>query len=230
MNNIISIVTDFSLELEAAHVLRGQGVDPERARADIVAVAQDTLVEARSLLEPYALYATFPVQDFHHQTVVLEGGSTFEGPLAARALAGATEIALAVCTIGPALEERVAALFAAGEPVRAMAWDGVGCAALRKVSEAIAARIRDEIKAQGLGSGMRAQPGQEGWDIWQQRILFDLLPVDRIGVRLTESCLMQPVKSVSFVIGLGPDMRPDAVACDFCSKRKLCPWRVQQTD
>jgi hypothetical protein len=79
----------------------------------------------------------------------------------------------------------------------------------------------------GLGSGMRAQPGQEGWSIWQQKVLFDLLPADDIGVRLTESCLMIPRKSVSFAIGMGPEMRPDRVACDFCSKRHRCQWRVE---
>jgi hypothetical protein len=74
---------------------------------------------------------------------------------------------------------------------------------------------------------MRAQPGQEGWSIWQQRVIFERLPTDEIGVRLTDSCLMIPRKSVSFVIGMGPQMRPDAVACDFCSKREQCLWRVK---
>jgi hypothetical protein len=74
---------------------------------------------------------------------------------------------------------------------------------------------------------MRAQPGQEGRAIWQQRVIFERLPTDEIGVRLTDSCLMIPRKSVSFVIGLGPQMRPDAVACDFCSERERCLWRVK---
>ena len=91
----------------------------------------------------------------------------------------------------------------------------------------LVARVRDEATARGLGTGMRASPGQEGWSIWQQQMLFGLLSAEEIGVRLTESCLMLPRKSVSFVIGLGPEMRPDAVTCDFCSKRNRCRWRVR---
>jgi hypothetical protein len=39
---------------------------------------------------------------------------------------------------------------------------------------------------------------------------------------------MLPRKSVSFALGLGPDMQADAVPCDFCSKRERCRWRVRQ--
>ena len=223
---MVDIIVDFQTSLEVTHVLRGQGIDPTRARADIVAVAQEVLGEAQELLAPAALYTILPVHDFQHQQVALEGGAVFMGPLVARALAGATEVALAVCTIGPALEERVDALFAA-DPLQALALDGAGVGALGEVSRMVVARIRDEATARGLGAGMRASPGQEGWPIWQQRVLFGLVPAGQIGVRLTESCLMLPRKSASFVVGLGPEMRPDAVTCDFCSRRERCPWRVR---
>lgn len=222
------IVTDFQPSLEVAQVLRGQGIDPARARPAVARAAREVLGEARALLAPAALYAILPVRDFRHQRVTLEGGAVFEGPLVARALAGATELAIAVCTIGPALEERVAALFAAGDPVRALALDGAGTAALGEISRMTSARIRGEASARGLGTGMRASPGQEGWPLEQQRVLFSLVPGEEISVRLTQSCLMLPRKSVSFVVGLGPEMRPDAVTCDFCSKRERCPWRVRK--
>ena len=220
-------VADFRLSLEVAHVLQGQGIDPQRARPDVVAVAESVLDEAQALLSPAVTCTVLPVRDFRHQTVVLDGQMTFEGPLVARALAGATQVALAVCTIGAALEQRSAALFAAGDMLRALALDGAGNAAVGQLSMAVMARIREAASARGLGSGMRASPGQEGWPIQQQRVLFGLVPAGEISVQLTESCLMLPRKSVSFVVGVGPEMRPDAVTCDFCSKRERCRWRVR---
>lgn len=202
--------------LRAEHVLQGQGIDPARAAPAIVAVAQSVLDEAHALIAPAAVHTILPVDEV-----------AFEGPLVARALAGATQVALAVCTIGPALEERVRALFAAGDPLRAMALDGAGVAALGLVSQMVGERICEEAAAQELRTGMRVSPGQEGWPLEQQRLLFSLLPAERIGVRLNESCLMIPQKSVSFVVGLGPEMRADAVACDFCSKRERCRWRAR---
>jgi hypothetical protein len=220
------VIADFPLTLDAGHVLQGQGLDPARARPEIVAAAQEALGEIQTLLSPAALYDTVPVWESRHHTVMLEGEACFAGELVARALAGATEIALAVCTVGPALEARVGALFAAGSPLRAMALDGAGIAVLRQISQAVGERICAEAGARGLRMGMRASPGQEEWPIEQQRILFDLLPAQEIGVRLTESCLMLPRKSVSFAVGLGPEMQADATACDCCSKRDRCRWRV----
>jgi hypothetical protein len=225
---IVSPITDIQPSLELADVLRGQGIDdPDRASGGVVAVAQQVLDEAQALLAPAAIYTVLLVQGLHHQTVSLDGGVTFEGPLVARALTGAREVALAVCTIGPALEERVAALFAASHTLQALALDGAGTGAIGEVSQMVGARICDAASARGLNVGMRASPGQEGWSIWQQRILFGLVPGDEIGVRLTESCLMLPRKSVSFALGLGAEMSPDAVACDFCSKRERCRWRKE---
>jgi len=223
----VSIVTDIQPLLEVEHVLRGQGIDPARARPGIVAAAREALEEAQALLAPIALYTVLPVRDFQHQRVTLDGGAVFEGPLVARALAGATEVALAVCTIGSALDERVAELFAEA-PVQALALDGAGIGAVGRVARLVGERVREEAAARELRIGMRAEPGQEGWPIQQQRLFFSLVPAQEIGVRLTESCLMLPRKSLSFAVGLGPDMRPDAVTCDFCSKRERCHWRVRK--
>ena len=224
-----SVITDFHISLEVAHVLWGQGIDPDRARPEIVTAAQDVLDEAQEILVPAAMYTTLPVRDFQHQRVTLKDGAVFEGPLVARALAGATKVALAVCTAGPAVDERVTTLFHAGDPVRALALEGAGVAAVGRVAQMAAERICDEASTRGLRTGMRAEPGQEGWPIQQQRVLFDLLPAEEISVRLTSSCLMLPRKSISFVIGLGPEMQADAVSCDFCSKRERCHWRARET-
>lgn len=221
-----SILSDLDFALEVEHVLRGQGIDPARARPKIVAAARDALEEAQSLLAPAALYTILPARDFRHQRVTLDSGAVFEGPLVARALAGADKVALAVCTVGSALDERVSALFAE-HPVRAMALDGAGIGAVGLAARLVGERVREEAATCGLGIGMRAEPGQEGWPIQQQRVLFGLLPAQEIGVRLTESYLMLPRKSLSFAVGLGPEMRPDAVTCDFCSKRERCRWRAR---
>jgi hypothetical protein len=222
--NQTTVVTDFQISLDVDQVLEGQGIPPSRASGPLLAAAQDVIDEAQGLVAPAALYTIIPVRHFEHREIVLENGATFSGSLMARALAGATEVALAVCTVGPALEERMAALFTEGDSVRALALEGAGIAAIRQVANSVGVGICDAATSRGLSVGMRANPGQEGWPIQQQRVLFGLIPADEIGVRLTPSCLMLPRKSVSFAMGLGPEMRADAVPCDFCSKRERCDW------
>jgi hypothetical protein len=225
-----TILTEFEIALQVSDVLDGQGVPPDRASDRLVAVAQEVLGEAQELIAPAALFATLPLRKLEHREILLDNGATFSGPLVARALAGATQVAVAVCTIGPALEERMSDLFEAGDPVQAVALEGAGVAAVRQVAAQVGVHVCDLATDRGLSVGMRASPGQEGWSIQQQRVLFDLLPAQRIGVQLTSTCLMLPRKSVSFVIGLGPDMRADSVPCDFCSKRERCQWRREGHD
>lgn len=221
------ILNDIHISLDINSILKGQGVQPAKADSSLRAEAEEVLEQAQELIYPAAMFDTFQVKDYHHQTIELEDGGVFEGKLAARILAGAREVALGVCTIGAGLENLSEQLFRK-DPVKAMALTGAGIAALRLTSETMLAEIRKTAAGKQWGSGMRAQPGQEGWSIEQQKVIFDRLPAEMIGVRLNKSYLMIPKKSVSSVVGLGPDMRPDGIACDFCSKRKQCPWRIEE--
>ena len=131
--NQATTVTDFQIRLEATQVLEGQGIPASQASAPLMAAAEEVIDEAQGLLAPAALYSITPVRHLEHEQVVLDNKATFSGSLVTRALAGANEVAMVVCTIGPALEERMSELFAAGEALRAVALEGAGIAAIRQV-------------------------------------------------------------------------------------------------
>lgn len=217
------LVSEFDFKLTREDVLKGQGIDPARASNRLYESAESVLEEAHLLLEPAALYAVTRVTEFNHQSIKFEGG-TFEGPLVAKAMAGAEHLNIAACTIGKGLEDAVGKMMSEN-PIKAVALDGAGIAAIRKVSQTVEDIISKEACEIETSLGMRAQPGQEGWPIEQQRELFSILPGDEIGISLTESCLMIPRKSVSFVIPRGKGLSSSVVPCDFCSKRNRCEWR-----
>lgn len=219
------LIKDFNLAIGVERILKGQGITPGKASARLWDFAKEALDELDGLLEPAALYITVPVISCNHGRVYFEGG-VFEGPLVGEALAGASKLSLALCTIGPRLEEKVSRLMSS-EPVKAMALDGAGTAAVSELSSALANLLNAEAAADGLKTGMKTEPGQEGWPIEQQRIIFSLLPAEQIQVRLTDSCLMLPRKSLTFAIGQGMEMSKDKVACDLCSMRERCQWRKQ---
>ncbi len=80
-----------------------------------------------------------------------------------------------------------------------------------------------------LGQISRMAPGSlEDWPLQEQRPLFDLLGdvEHQIGVRLTEKCLMIPIKSVS---GLYFPTEVRFESCQLCS-RANCPGRRTQFD
>jgi hypothetical protein len=220
-------LTEFRIALSEVDVLRGQGMDPDRARPPLISAARSILQEVDELLAPAACYRILAVETVEGQRIRLTGGAILEGPLVARGLTGAREVALALCTLGPALERRVSDYFTA-DPVRAMALDGAGIAALAQVSRNIREEIGAQASSRGWGTGISISPGQEGWPLLQQRTLFQLLAAASISVQLTESCLMVPRKSVSFAIGMGENLCADKTSCDCCSKKDRCGWRARE--
>jgi len=219
-------VTEFDFRITTEDVLKGQGIEPGRASQRLFDVAENVIEQTEALIKPAAVYALVDVIEFEHRTVRFAQGS-FEGSLVQRSLAGADQFYVAICTIGDALEKRIDQLMSE-DPVTAVALDGAGISAVRKVSLTVEDLISKETCALDLSLGMRAQPGQEGWPIEQQREVFKILPGEELGVRLTESCLMIPRKSVSFVIPRGKNLNDATVPCDFCSKRNRCEWRKEK--
>ncbi len=219
-------ITEFDFTLSEEDVLKGQGIDPNRASPKLFSKAGEVIKEANSLIKPAAMYTIVEVNSFEHQRITFEGGS-FEGPLVAKAMAGAEHLNIAICTIGGELEKRVEEKMNEN-PIMGVTLDGAGIAAVRKVSQTIEDIISELACELDTSLGMRAQPGQEGWPIEQQRLVFSILPADKIGVHLTESCLMIPRKSVSFIIPRGKELSSSVIPCDFCSKRNRCEWRKEK--
>jgi len=81
-------------------------------------------------------------------------------------------------------------------------------------------KIQEQLKAfmelQGLKITNRYSPGYCGWDIKEQANLFGLLPEKFCGIRLSDSMLMKPIKSVSGIIGIGRDVNYDQYTCSYC--------------
>ena len=68
---------------------------------------------------------------------------------------------------------------------------------------------------------MRFSPGYCGWHVSGQKKLFASLQPERVGIRLNDSFLMQPLKSVSGVIVAAPkavlDIDDTYTFCDDCT-------------
>jgi hypothetical protein len=102
------ILKDWDLALDADQVLWGQGADPALIRArrpKLVAAAEKVIEQGRPLLVPTALYQRLPVVELRHERLSLVGGDVLLGPLITSHLAAASEVIVAICTIGDGLSQ-----------------------------------------------------------------------------------------------------------------------------
>ena len=67
-------------------------------------------------------------------------------------------------------------------------------------------------------------PGQHQFPLENQKTIFTILEPGELGVKLTDSHMMNPVKSLSGMMGISQqeDLR-DLIACQFCDLMEKCP-------
>jgi hypothetical protein len=195
------------------------------------------------LWQPMALYDWFDLIEIEGQTVTVArhgpdgadngGGMTpvrLQIGHKAHLLKGAERVLVSVATIGPQLEEQVQQLNATREVMQAYLLDSAGVVALGAIGEAIRCLVEEAAAALGWGLSPSLSPGSlVGWPLWGQRELCSLLPMDAIGVQLNKHCVLEPHKSVSALIGLGPGLSATRVGsvCSYCALQKTC-WRRRE--
>lgn len=221
-----------TLEIGVDEVLAGQGVDPSSVSPRLPALraaAERTLSDCRGLLDPRVASVRLQVVGAGTDAVRLQGGVSLDDPRLAARLRGSSEIVFAVCTVGERISAHAAAVMQ-GDPVTALAVEGLACAGVDALCAAVCEGERRRAAEVGcrvtspLGPGMHEWPLDEG-----QRAIFSVVDAESIGVRLSESWQMHPTKSASFVLGVGADVRQDdGGSCSRCAARKRCAWRVRR--
>lgn len=222
------VLRDWNLALDADKVLWGQGADPALIRArrpKLAVVAEEAIAAGRHLLAPAVLYRRIPVAELRHERLLLAGGGLLLGPLIAGHLAAASEVIVAVCTVGDGLSQPISERFQTN-PVQALALEGLAAAAAEALAEAACRRFEEIALAEELKASIPLNPGMIGWPLEEgQAQIFGLLDASEIGVKLGPGSIMQPLKSLSLVIGLGRELDAAGQSCDFCSMRETCRYK-----
>jgi hypothetical protein len=134
-----------------------------------------------------------------------------------------TAIACAVCTLGPAFEQRVSGLFAVRQASLAMALDELGNELVFAVSRRAQDRMLADAARRKLCMAGELRPGDPGLALDAQAAVLRLAQAENIGVSLGSGGLMHPVKSCSMVMGVGIDLPPVQWSrCDQCPTRDKC--------
>src|SRR5262245_25663003 len=204
------VLADLALAIDPDEVLRFQGYKRGRdvPGADVRSLFDAALAEGRRLMRPRAVVRWAPVTCLEADGLEVDG-RRLRIPRIGRLWGEVEHAAVALCTIGEALERRVAELWDARELPLAMMLDSVGSGAV----ESLAEYVNDVLCQAGLASGLkvtnRVSPGYGTWEVTEQRVLFRLCPAGAIGVRLNEACFMTPTKSISLLAGAGAAARVD---------------------
>jgi len=214
-------VTEGSEPIDEAEVLRYLGYPiGRRPAANTERLVGQWIAEAGQRAAPGAAYVVLPVieKSKNRLTVASESGETeFHGAIG-RFLGVSRLIVAFIATAGPDVERLASQLMAEGDDLAAMIVNAVGAERAEAAGAVVIDRVREQIGSIGFTTTLPYSPGYCGMALTEQTQLFSLFGGATAGVSLTSSCLMQPIKSVSGLVGLAPqeEVTIEGSPCDRC--------------
>ncbi len=228
------ILKEIKLSLNADHILRAQGADPESIRARrpaIAEIAEWALKEGMALIEPKVIYRMMRVKKLRHERLELEAEDgdgnhySLSGFLIAQHLSPAEQVVIMVCTIGSTLES-IASEVMTTNPLQGWALDGLGSAVVEELALGATNYFEENLANKGLQTSIPLSPGMIGWPVDEgQEQIFSILDTRPIGVSLTADSMMIPRKSLSMVLGFGADISQAGRTCDYCNLKDTCRYQ-----
>jgi hypothetical protein len=126
------------------------------------------------------------------------------------------QIAMFVCTAGQGIGDFSKQLMHEGDFVKGYIVDVVGSEIVESAMDKIQDDLEKQMESTGLHITDRYSPGYCGWSVGEQHKLFSFFPRGFCGITLTPSSLMEPIKSVSGIIGIGESVRRKGYVCNLC--------------
>ena len=198
---------------------------------DILREINEMKAEVRGILHPRFCFTVIDggTLDTKEKTLTI-GGNTFSiGRIITAQLKGAEAYALFVATSGNEFEALQRRLEREGDMLRVFIADSMGSVIAEKTADVMERWLQVYINSRGWKHTNRFSPGYCGWHVSQQQMLFPMFGIkEPCGVRLTDSSLMIPIKSVSGIIGLGPNVRKLEYTCGLCNYAKCYKRRLKK--
>lgn len=206
MRRVVGIPTASVTPSEEA-VMAAMGVPPGTEQGERVdRLVEEAINELRGTSCPRGVIASVSDDEF---AAIYEGEGDNDVPSPLAGIFPQSEgLILFAATLGAPLSERIAALFDDGSLALAAMLDAAASEGTELAGvhlDGMMLRMAREARmADERTRALRYSPGYCGWNLTGQKALFAALDAGEIGLTLTDSCLMEPLKSISGVIVLGP--------------------------
>lgn len=207
------------VEPDRTQIHRLVGLEPGRdGHRRWLGLTDRMLAELPRLLRPRGLFRIDEVVALQPRRVVLASRALFEGAVGTF-LEHSQLVATFIVTIGSALERLSRGWLRSGKVMQGAIADAIASQAAEAAAQRLTEEVRAWARAWGLDITPPYSPGHCGMTVRQQIPLFASLPAHQINVRITPSCLMLPIKSISGLLGLGPadKISPTGYPCQACT-------------
>lgn len=227
MNNPVNLTYSFSeLGITAEQIginmgyLPGTTPDPINEMINSVIKTADDHADIKG--KYLILKDPFPLDD--HQRIRINRKIFNTGRIVTEHISGSGHILFFIFTAGKGIELQSQKYLGEDDPLRGYIYDVLGSILVNKAIDRMQDSVEREMRLKGLRISSSYSPGYCGWPITDQQKLFSLFPDKPCGVILSETYMMDPVKSVSGIFGIGKNVKKYPNKCDVCDL-KNCIYR-----
>jgi hypothetical protein len=216
--------SDLNIDLSQIEHILGYGEGDDRAIVD--AVLSEILTEEELFIGIKGEYKIFSKPEFiESDRSLIVGSEHFEiNKILYNQLKGSESIAVFLCTAGKEVGEKTRISMNEGDPVKGYIYDMLGTLVVDSAADKMQEALGNSSVEAGKKITNRYNPGYCGWGVSEQHKLFRIMADNYCGIRITESALMQPIKSLSGFIGIGANVRYNQYTCSLC-ELKNCAYR-----
>jgi len=160
--------------------------------------------EAVDLIKLKGSIRTIPVKQAGESGIELENGVAFTSRSLSRMLHGCSQVLLMGATAGGMIMEEISKATASDDLTRAVVLDAVASEMTDHALNWIMSYADLDIRRSSLKlMKKRFSAGYGDFSLMNQRTMFEMLSMERIGVSITETCILVPEKSVTAIAGIG---------------------------
>jgi hypothetical protein len=158
---------------------------------------------------PAGVYGLFPISE-RSDTGLAIGGVYFESKSLARLLAKSDSAVLMAATAGDGPAAEIDELTKSGRLSDAVVLDAVVSEMTDHCLDYMTGLLKQEWANKGLRpTAHRYSPGYGDLDIKLQGAIHTLLDAGRLGIAITETCMLLPLKSVFAILGIERNEKDD---------------------
>ena len=203
--------------------LRFMGIPAEARDGEMVERVRRTFAALEQFITPRTIWGCFPAA-VEEQTFVLAGEIRIESADLARIMARSRECWVLAVTLGPETDRRIL-LAQKRDMLEGMALDACASVRVDALCEEVEGVILRKLR-QGEFPTMRFSPGYGDAPLSASEEIIGLLDATRrIGLAMTRSYMMTPVKSITALIGVSDRREDRGRSCDHCALGAVCPYR-----
>lgn len=160
------------------------------------------LQELWQLVTPAVFWREEPISSNDGERLTLgQGALSVASCYVCKGLQQCQRATVMALTIGAALPEEARSAAERGQLYRSAIADYLGSHAVEQLAESFCQYLQQQALSRGLYATLRYSPGYGDWALDAQPDVFAFLEQCQGQIRLSENFLMEPVKSITAVVG-----------------------------